>query len=121
LVDLIENKSVYKFLVGNNGSFDYLVQCVLAKLKEEYKIEVLIVFARLPKSIEETEYLKHETILPEAVDTAPPRFAIDYRNRYMLEKADYVVTYVKRGFGGAQKFKSLAERKNKKVYNLYKR
>lgn len=38
LVDLIENKNVLKFYIGNHGSFDYMVRHCLAELKENYYI-----------------------------------------------------------------------------------
>ena len=38
------------------------------------------------------------------------RFAIDYRNRWMIDRSDYVVTYVVHDLGsGAAKYKRLAE------------
>ena len=45
-------------------------------------------------------------------------FAIDKRNRLMLDWADVVVTYVCTSIGGAAKFKALAEKKEKRVINL---
>ncbi len=48
----------------------------------------------------------------------PFRFGIEYRNKWMIENSDYVVTYVRRSFGGAAKFKALAERKKKNVINI---
>lgn len=48
----------------------------------------------------------------------PPRFAIDRRNCWMLDRADIVVVYVKSPVGGAAKFKAMAESKKKMVINL---
>ncbi len=36
----------------------------------------------------------------------------------LIEKSDFVVTYVSREVGGAAKFKSLAEKKGKTVINI---
>lgn len=36
----------------------------------------------------------------------------------MIERSDYVVTYVKYTVGGAVRFKELAEKKNKTVINI---
>ena len=47
----------------------------------------------------------------------PPRFAIDYRNKWMIDHSD-VITYVRRSFGGAAKSKTLAAKKNKTVIEL---
>ncbi len=38
----------------------------------------------------------------------------------MINQSDYVVTYVWKTWGGASKFKEIAEKKNRTVINLYK-
>ena len=48
----------------------------------------------------------------------PLRFAISYRNKWMIEQSDYVVTYVNHSWGGAAQFKELAEKKGKTVIEL---
>ena len=58
------------------------------------------------------------TILPEGIETVPPRFAISYRNKWMIEQSDYVITYVIHSWGGAAQFKELAEKKGKTVIEL---
>ena len=52
-------------------------------------------------------------VLPDLIETVPPRFAIDHRNRWMVARSDVVVTYVVRSFGGAAKLKELAEKKKR--------
>lgn len=46
------------------------------------------------------------------------RFAISWRNKWMLEKADYVITYVTHTVGGSAKFKEMAIKKNKRVIEI---
>lgn len=58
------------------------------------------------------------TIIPDGIETVPKKFAINYRNSWMIEQSDYVVTYVNSSVGGAAKFKKQAEKKNKIVINL---
>ena len=53
-------------------------------------------------------------------ENVPPRFAIDHRNRWMINQSEFVVTYV-RSPGGAAKFKALAERKGKTVLEISER
>ena len=112
LIDLIENKNVDTFYVGNNGNFDNMVSAILSELSLTYPIKYYIVLAYLPKM--ETDNIEH-TILPEGIENVPLRFAISYRNKWMIEKADYVVTYVNHSWGGAAQFKELAEKKGKTV------
>lgn len=48
LIDLIENKNVLNFYVGNHGNFDAMVSGTLRELKEIYPIRYAVVFAYLP-------------------------------------------------------------------------
>ena len=118
---LIKNQCVSRFYVGDNGSFDYMVYRALSALKQEYPhICFAKVLAYLPTDKEEystTDY--SNTVFPEGLENVPPRFAIDKRNRWMIEQADIVVVYVKYSTGGAAKFAELAKRRGKTVINLY--
>lgn len=120
LIDLIKNKDVNLFYVGNQGSFDALVQRNLKFLKAIFPdINFYVVLAYIPKENSKTSINKFsDTIYPDGLEFTPLKYAIDKRNRWMLDKSEYVVTYVKTTFGGAYKFKNLAEKKGKIVINL---
>ena len=115
LIDIIENKNVDTFYVGNNGNFDRMVCTVLSELSSVYPIKYYIVLSYVPKQKTENS---ERTILPEGIETVPLRFAISYRNKWMIEQSDYVVTCVSRSWGGAAQFKELAEKKGKTVINI---
>lgn len=116
LLNLIK-EDVTRFYVGNNGLFDSMVISVLKELKKEFsEISFFVVLAYLPKAKYEMEL--YETIYPEGIERAPIRFAISFRNKWMIQKSEYVVCYVTRPQGGAAQFYEMALRKNKKVINL---
>lgn len=119
LIDLIEQHGVTQFYVGNQGSFDAMAYCLLAELAQTYPIHYDVVLAYLPKENAPSVDGAH-TILPDGFETVPPRFAIDHRNRWMIDQSDFAVTYVRSPFGGAAKFKALAERKGKTVVEITK-
>ena len=120
IIDLIKNKGVNKFYVGNQGGFDYMVCNILKELSKEYPIKYSIILAYFTeKKYDNDEYLLENSILPEGIEFVPPKFAIDWRNKWMIKQSDFVVTYVCHNFGGAAKFKALAQRQNKTVINLY--
>ncbi len=117
LIDLIENKNVTVFYVGNNGNFDAMVHRQLKDLSHTYPITYNVVLAYLPtKKSEYDDYTN--TILPEGIETIPKRFAISYRNKWMIQQSDIVVTYVTHTYGGAAQFKAMAERQGKTVIEL---
>ena len=120
LVELIEHHGVDSFYVGRQGAFDAMVRAVLGQLKQEYPhIRWAVVLERLPgKRGEPGPKETSETIFPEGLEDAPPRWAIPRRNRWMLERADYVVAYVTRTWGGAAQFAARALRQGKTVIDL---
>ncbi len=115
LIDLIENKNATLFYVGNHGNFDAMVRRQLEDLSKTYPIKYYVVLAYMPgKNAEPDEH----SIFPEGIETVPRRFAINYRNKWMLNKSDIVVTYVTRTVGGAWAFKQMAERSEKTILSL---
>lgn len=120
LVDLIENHDATEFYVGNNGNFDTMVRRQLENLSQTYPITYNIVLAYIPTKKSEYDSFTN-TLLPEGIETIPKRFAISYRNKWMIQQADAVVTYVTHSFGGAAQFKAMAERQGKTVIELSER
>ena len=115
LIDLIENKNATLFYVGNHVNFDALVRHQLEDLTKTYPIKYYVVLAYMPgKNAEPNEH----SILPEGIETVPRRFAINYRNKWMLTKSDIVVTYVTRPFGGAWEFKQMAEKMKRNIIEI---
>lgn len=120
LVDLIKNEKIDTFYVGNQGNFDYAVQKQLSKLQKIYPhIKYSIALAYLPK--EKSDFHKIDlsnSFIPEGVEIGPVKFAIDRRNRWLINNSDYVVTCVRSIVGGAAKYKAIAEKKGKTVINI---
>ena len=58
------------------------------------------------------------SVYPEGIETVPRKFAITYRNKWMLKKADTVICYVAHPSSGAGQFVELAEKQGKRVLNL---
>ncbi len=117
---LILKNSVTMFYVGNHGRFDALVRSVLRELKVAYpQIEYAVVLAHMPKEKDPFDITDYsDTMLPEGIETSPRRFAISWRNKWMLRQSEYVITYITHSWGGAAQFAELAEKQHKTVYNL---
>ncbi len=116
LKDLIAEHNVDMFYVGNQGRFDALVRAELRELQEEYPhIRYAVVLAYIPqKGAEDCS----DTMLPEGIESVYPRYAISWRNNWMLQQSDYVVTYVTHSWGGAAQFLKAAEKKRIHITNL---
>ncbi len=96
LTDLIENKNVNMFYVGNHGNFDYMVRSNLKSLKLDYpNMNYAVVLAYLPSPKNKLYYEDYsDTIYPDGLENAPMRYAVIKRNIWMIDKSDYVVTYI---------------------------
>lgn len=73
LIDLIENKNVMKFYVGNHGSFDCMVKRCLIELKEIYSIDCAVVLTYLPVkkcSCEKESAKENKTVINLATQSA---------------------------------------------------
>ena len=120
LIDLIENHSVDMFYVGQQGSFDSMVRSVLKELVSLYPhINYAVVLERMTPKRDEFDTRDYsDTMLPEGIETVHPRFAISWRNKWMIKQSDYVVTYITHSWGGAAQFAELAEKQKKTVINV---
>ena len=121
LIDLIENHAVDMFYVGQQGAFDGIVRSVLKELVSVYPhIRYAVVLERLPTKRNEFDTRDYsDTMLPEGIETVHPRFAISWRNKWMIKQSDYVVTYLTRSWGGAFQYAEKAKRQKKTIMPLY--
>lgn len=108
ILELVEKHAVEMFYVGNQGRFDALVRSVLRELGLRYAV----VLAYLPMEEEE------DTMLPEGIESVHPRYAISWRNRWMVQQAQFAVCYVRHTWGGAYRQMEYARRQGKTIIKL---
>ena len=71
LIDLIENKNVNVFYVGNNGNFDTMVRRQLEDLSQTYPIAYSVVLAYLPTEKNKYDNLTKTPFTPKALKPYP--------------------------------------------------
>ena len=117
IVELIENQGIDTFYMGRQGVFDAMARSILRELAEKYPhIRYAVVLERPPAGGPAQDF--SDTMLPEGAEAVRPRYAIAWRNGWMLRRSDYVVAYVTRPWGGAARFVEQARRQGKTVINL---
>lgn len=96
------------------------MRSVLKELVSVYPhIRYAVVLERFPPKRDEFDTRDYsDTMLPEGIETVHPRFAISWRNKWMIKQSDYVVTYITHSWGGADQFAENAKRQEKLVINL---
>ena len=117
---LIIEEEVDTFYVGNHGSFDGIVCKILNDLSKTYDFNYYIVLAYLPiKGGDPLISDFSHTIIPDGIESVPPRFAILFRNRWMIDRSDLVISHIKNEIGsGAAKAVGYALKQKKKLITI---
>jgi uncharacterized phage-like protein YoqJ len=120
--ELITKRGAINFLVGTHGNFDSMVLKALREAKTKYPdIIYNVVLAYMPAEKQEYElYHYSETLLPEGIETVPKRFAISWRNKWMVHKSQIVICYIIHNASGAAQFVQYAEHRGKETIRLDK-
>ncbi len=127
ILDFLEEKvgnNPAEMFLGGYGDFDNFALSCCKKFKKTHpNVSLVFVTPYITLEYQENhlEYIKDyydEIIYPE-IEDKPLKFAISYRNKYMMEAADYVVAYVRHNSGGAYASYKHAKRRGKEIFNLY--
>lgn len=119
ILDLLEKKigdNVAEIYLGGYGNFDAFAYKCCKKYKQNHS-NVSLVFVTPYLNFENSNLMYDYVIYPE-IEDKPLRFAITYRNRYMVEKAEYIIFYLNREWGGAYQSYKYAKQKKKELLNL---
>lgn len=127
ILDFLENNVGYKeaeMYLGGYGNFDYFAYDCCKKYKTNHNNVTLIFITPYITAEYQKNYLKeingkYDYIIYPEIEHIPLKFAITYRNKWMIEKSDLVVCAVKRSWGGAYKSYQCAKRKKKTIFNVF--
>ena len=104
------------FYLGGYGEFDSLAASILQEHKKRHpQVELVLVLAYFPSTKDSLLY--DATVYPP-LETVPRRFVICYRNRWMVNAADVVVSCVLHDWGGAASTLRYAKQKQKKIISF---
>lgn len=123
IVDLIENKNVSIFYTGGMGDFDRAFCSAVRKIKHKYtwiKLNLVKPYFTKDLNVNKDFYqLNYDSIIiPEELMDVHYKSAIKWRNRWMVDNSNFLITYVYKNYGGAYEAVSYAKKKNKEVINL---
>ena len=99
-------QGVTTFYIGHHGHFDGMAYRLVQEEKKTHPgLDCVVVLSNINRAADYPD-----TLYPEGIENTLPRFAIDFRNRYMLSHADYVITYTQYSFGNAAKYERQAQK-----------
>lgn len=122
LAEKVGNKSADMYL-GGYGDFDNFAYDCCKKYKETHpNISLIFITPYLTVEYQQKhlEYQKkrYDEIIYQAIEDKPLKFAITYRNKWMVEKADYIICGITHDWGGAYKTYQYAKRKKRHIFNV---
>lgn len=119
IMEIYEKYPDTVFCVGNQGRFDALVLSVFKDmLREGMEPDFCVVLAYHPNKSSVPDVTPEYTLYTEGIERVPRRFAISWRNKWMVQKSDMVICYIRHRHGGAAKFVEMAEKKNLRIIFL---
>ncbi len=109
--------------LGGYGSFDSFARKCGKKYQETHPNTRLIFvtpYITIDYQKNHLDYQKnlYDEILYPSLEDKPLKFAISYRNKWMVERADYVIAYITHDWGGAYQTYKHAQRKKKPIFNI---
>ena len=116
-------ESSAELFLGGYGNFDAFAHACGKAYKSGHKNVSLTLVTPYMTDQYQKKHLEpvkgdYDTILYPDLEGKPLRFAISYRNKFMIEQAHLVIAYVNHEWGGAYKTLQHAKRKGKKIVNL---
>lgn len=109
--------------LGGYGGFDNFAYECCRKYKQIHP-NISLVFVTPYVTLEyqknhlDDQKRRYDYIIYPEIEDKPKRYAISYRNKYMVEKSDCVIAYVLHKWGGAYSTYTYAKRKGKTVLNI---
>lgn len=109
--------------LGGYGDFDEFAYDCCAKYKKTYPLVSLIfvspyITVEYQKNYLEYRKKKYDEIIYPEIEDKPLRFAISYRNKWMVEHADYIICGIDHDWGSAYKTYQYAKRMKKPIFNI---
>ena len=122
LTEIVGDRKAQLYL-GGYGSFDEFARKCGRKYQETHPNTSLIFvtpYITVDYQKNHLEYSKelYDEILYPSLEEKPLKFAISYRNKWMVENADYVIAYITHEWGGAYKTYKHAKKKQKQIFNI---
>lgn len=124
---ILKNDNCFRFLVGGIGDFDGMCSSAVRRAKRNYpnkQISLELILPYLTQELNENksyyEISYDDVVVPIELAGVHYKSAITKRNRWMVEKSDWMIAFVYRDFGGAYTSLRYAEKKGLQIINLAK-
>ena len=122
LQEKVGNQPADMYLGGYGGFDAFAFECCKKYQRTHPKVSLVFVTPYLTVEYQKNhlnyQKTRYDSILYPEIESTPLKFAIYNRNRYMVERADFVVAYITHDWGGAYKTYQHAKRRKKPIFNI---
>ena len=122
---ILKKDNSFVFYSGDMGEFDKMCSAAVRTAKRrhpELDIKLMVVLPCMMAKINtDKDFYKNlydDIIIPMELSDAHYKSAITKRNRWIIDRSDFLIAYVYRDFGGAYTTLKYANRMNKEIINL---
>lgn len=122
---ILKKDNSFVFYSGDMGEFDKMCSAAVRTAKRrhpELDIKLMVVLPYMMAKINtDKDFYKNlydDIIIPMELSDAHYKSAITKRNRWIIDRSDFLIAYVYRDFGGAYTTLKYANRMNKEIINL---
>lgn len=123
--ELLQTDNEFIFFTGGMGEFDSKCASAVRAAKRKFpnlKISLALVLPYMSNRLNTDkayyEYYYDEIVIPSELCGVHYKAAIQRRNRWLVDRADYIIAYIYREFGGALETVKYARKQGKPVINL---
>lgn len=111
------------FYLGGYGGFDNFAYNCAKKFKEKHgNARLFFITPYLISEKSDNRFCalseKFDLVLYPELERVPRKYAISYRNRWIVEQSDIIIGYIIRKYGGAYNSYLYAMKKGKEIYNI---
>ena len=123
MIEAFAGDNAVDFYLGGYGAFDsFAYACCKEYKKTHPRVRLVFVTPYITVSYQQNnlslQKTRYDAIVYPDIEDKPLKFAITYRNYWMVDKADSILFYVDHAWGGAYQAYKYAKRKNKRIFNL---
>ena len=100
IINLVKNHGVTTFYNGGMGKFDWLCAECVKELKSDYPFIKSYLILAYKNESETNRYEDFDDTIYPNIEVSP-KYAIIKHNEWMIDRADFLITYIHNEWGGA--------------------
>lgn len=112
IINLVKNHGVTTFYNGGMGKFDWLCAKCVKELKSDYSFIKSYLILAYKNESGTNRYEDFDDMIYPNLEPVLSKYAIIKQNEWMIDRADFLITYVHKEWSGAYRTLTYAKKKS---------